>query len=314
MALAHTMRAVTLALLIAAGIAACAAQSMSAEEEEMLEEMGVKGTPMGRKDQTPKAEVIKSDLKYIRCEVCRMGVAVAYEKARSILEKRFKYQKKRKNEAVEFDGEEAVQDFVEAMCDSDKPEGPGAWIRHLDLVASGDRLEVREHAGYGHCERECRTIERACEEFVDAADTDFTEILYEAVRDGTELEKVQRLVCNRAAGVCKKKAPPLPPGRKDYAFRAMSDDEKQMNDMCAPSSRRNRTRPRARAAAAPREGRATSRGACARRRRRCPQDGQPQGLGDGRHHVQARRPGEGDGQPEGAVRRRVRRVRRRHGR
>ncbi len=29
---------------------------------------------------------------------------------------------------------------------------------------------------HGHCEKECRTIERACDDVLDKADTDFTEI------------------------------------------------------------------------------------------------------------------------------------------
>ena len=46
---------------------------------------------------------------------------------------------------------------------------------------------------------------------LDKADTEFTEILYTAVKEQTPLEKVQRYICNRAAGVCKKKPPALPP-------------------------------------------------------------------------------------------------------
>ena len=37
---------------------------------------------------------------------------------------------------------------------------------------------------------------------------------YNAVKDQEELEKVQRYICNRAAGVCKKKPPPLTKQRK----------------------------------------------------------------------------------------------------
>ena len=52
--------------------------SMSPEEEEMLEQMGIKGEPMGRKNQKPQAELLKSDMKYIKCGVCRKMVALAY--------------------------------------------------------------------------------------------------------------------------------------------------------------------------------------------------------------------------------------------
>jgi hypothetical protein len=222
------------ALVIASVLGPARAQmSMSPEEEELLEEMGVKGTPMGRKDQTPKSEVVKSDLPYIRCDVCRRMTEMAYEHAKQVLDKRFKYKAKRKNEIVNFDGEAEVADYIEKLCAPDKAGSPGEWIKSIDLVADGDRLVLHNTGLPGHCDRECRTIERACEDIVDAADTDFSEVLYEAVKDGTDLEKVQRLVCNRSAKVCKAKPPKLEPNRIDYPFREMTPDEKQMADMCA---------------------------------------------------------------------------------
>ena len=90
----------------------------------MLEEMGIKGQPMGRKNQNPQAEIIKSDLKYIRCGVCRKMVEQAYTKSTELLERRFKVKKKRKNEVTEFDGEAAVQEYVEKMCNPLKPRKP----------------------------------------------------------------------------------------------------------------------------------------------------------------------------------------------
>lgn len=217
---------------------ACQGMQMSHEEEEMLEEMGVKGTPMGRKDQTPKAEVVQSDVKYIRCDVCRTVVEKVLREGERLLSKRFEYKSKRKNEFVDFDGEGAVQDFIERVCVADKADGPGEWIKKVDLVARGERLQLEEQPDFGHCEQECRTVERACEEVVDAADTDFSEVVYAAVRDKTDLEKVQRQICNRVTGFCKTKAPALDGSkRKDYPFRAMTADEKQMADMCAPRGR-----------------------------------------------------------------------------
>ena len=89
--------------------------SMSAEEEEMLEQMGIKGQPMGRKNLQPQSEVFKKDLKYIECNVCRTMVDLALTKSTELLEKRFKFQKKRKHDSTEFDGENAVQEYVESM-------------------------------------------------------------------------------------------------------------------------------------------------------------------------------------------------------
>ena len=44
---------------------------------------------------------------------------------------------------------------------------------------------------------------------------------------------MQRYICNRAAGVCKKKAPKLNQRKEDEIFQPMTDSEKQMQDMQA---------------------------------------------------------------------------------
>ena len=54
-----------------------------------------------------------------------------------------------------------------------------------------------------------------------------------AVKEGTALEQAQRYICNRAAGVCKKKPPPLKERKFDEKFQPMTADEKQMQDMQA---------------------------------------------------------------------------------
>ena len=81
----------------------------------MMEAMGIKGQPMGRKNLKPQAEIFKKDLKYIYCGVCRKMVDIALDKSTELLAKRFQFKKKRKNEATEFDGEGAVQEYVEKM-------------------------------------------------------------------------------------------------------------------------------------------------------------------------------------------------------
>mmetsp|Transcript_14524 Transcript_14524/g.19696 ORF Transcript_14524/g.19696 Transcript_14524/m.19696 type:complete len:309 (-) Transcript_14524:308-1234(-) len=220
------------ALLLSVCRHAAAQMQMSAEEEEMLEEMGIKGSPMGRKNLEPMAAPIKSDLKYIYCGVCRKMVDVAYDKSQQVLEKRFAYQKRRKRETVEFDGEAEVQEFTEKMCNPLKPEGE--WVARIDLAQEGEKLLLATQPDVGKCGRECRTVEAACNEVLDRADTDFTEILYKAIKDKTELEQVQRYICNRAAGVCKKKAPPLNKQREvDETFVPLTPEEKQMQDMQA---------------------------------------------------------------------------------
>ena len=228
------MARLTALLVLALQLRSTSSQmSMSPEEEEMMEAMGIKGQPMGRKNLQPQAEIFKKDLKYINCNVCRTMVDIAYDKSKELLEKRFKFQKKRKHDSTEFDGEGAVQDFVEKLCNPLKPEGE--WVSKIDLKEEKGALVLAQQPTHGKCNKECRTIEQSCNDVIDKADTEFTEILYSAVKEGTELEKVQRYICNRAAGVCKKKPPKLEPGKRtwDEKFHPMTAEEKQMQDMQA---------------------------------------------------------------------------------
>lgn len=213
------------------GTFSSAQMSMGPEEEEMMEAMGIKGEPMGRKNLKPQSEILKADLKYIRCGVCRKMVDIAYAKSTELLEKRFNFQKNRKRDVTEFDGEGAVQEYVEKMCNPLKPEGD--WVGKIDLVQEGDQLQLASQPTHGKCLKECRTIEYACEEVLDKADTEFTEILYTSVKEKTPVDKVQRYICNRAAGVCKKKPPPLKTRKGDERFQPMTPEEKQMQDMQA---------------------------------------------------------------------------------
>ena len=75
-------------LLLLALPSARAQMSMGPEEEEMLEAMGIKGQPMGRKNLKPQAEIFKKDLKFDRCErqrcewvrrCCAVGVVTSFE-------------------------------------------------------------------------------------------------------------------------------------------------------------------------------------------------------------------------------------------
>ena len=120
-------------LLLLALPSARAQMSMGPEEEEMLEAMGIKGQPMGRKNLKPQAEIFKKDLKFIHCNVCRQMVDISLSKATELLEKRFQFQKKRKHDSTEFDGEFAVQEYVEkiwcAACRPAPAPAPApAWL------------------------------------------------------------------------------------------------------------------------------------------------------------------------------------------
>ncbi len=53
------------------------------------------------------------------------------------------------------------------------------------------------------------------------------------LQEKAELDEVQRYICNRAAGVCKKKSPPLKARTADERFLMLTPEEKQMQDMQA---------------------------------------------------------------------------------
>ena len=131
---------------------------MGPEEEEMMEAMGIKGQPMGRKNLQPQAEIFKKDLKYINCNVCRIMVDIAYDKSKEILEKRFKFQKKRKHDSTEFDGEGAVQEFVEKLCNPLKPEGE--WVTKIDLKEEKGALALAQQPTHGKCNKELHLDKR----------------------------------------------------------------------------------------------------------------------------------------------------------
>ena len=113
----------------------CAQMNMGPEEEEMMEAMGIKGQPMGRKNLKPQAEIFKKDLKYIHCNVCRTMVDISLDKATELLEKRFKFQKKRKHDSTEFDGEGAVQEYMDKIwCGASRPAPAPAALPYLGRV------------------------------------------------------------------------------------------------------------------------------------------------------------------------------------
>ena len=98
------------------------------------------------------------------------------------------------------------------------------------------QLLLASQPHHGKCRRECRTVEKACDTVIDKADTEFTEILYNGVKEGLTDEQVTRYICNRAAGVCKKKTPKITSRAFDEKFEILTDEEKQMLDMQATTT------------------------------------------------------------------------------
>ncbi len=67
---------------------------------------------------------------------------------------------------------------MERMADPAKAEGE--WVAMVDLVEDGPRLRLAEQAKLGKCGAECKTVQRAAAELLEAHDTDMAERLFQA--------------------------------------------------------------------------------------------------------------------------------------
>jgi len=68
--------------------------------------------------------------------------------------------------------------MMERMADPAKAEGE--WVAMVDLVEDGPRLRLAEQAQLGKCGAECKTVQRAATELLEAHDTDMAERLFQA--------------------------------------------------------------------------------------------------------------------------------------
>jgi hypothetical protein len=55
-----------------------------------------------------------------------------------------------------------IIEIAENVCNLKKQEAD--WMLKIDIVEKGDKLELVEQDEEGHCNAECKTIERACQE------------------------------------------------------------------------------------------------------------------------------------------------------
>lgn len=123
--------------------------------------------------------------------------------------------------------EDDILNIVEGSCDPDKKSGE--WISKYDIQESEDGLKITEQKSYGRCQRECKTIAKACEESIGDADTDIGELLW---KNEMSLSKLINKVCYDMTGACTKRLPKFKKGqRKDEIFKEMSNDEKKAYDI-----------------------------------------------------------------------------------
>lgn len=158
-----------------------------------------------KKQKAPPARAVKSDLKYVRCQVCEEVAKVLSREASTLREEKGA-------KLTEAD----VLEKVEKVCDVETVEGE--WLLKHDLVEKGDALAM-VHMGedvYGKCNSECKTMQFACEKIVADRDTDVAEALFtggEAMKRAAVTQFLCRDEDETALGACLKKPPKLPKDR-----------------------------------------------------------------------------------------------------
>jgi hypothetical protein len=93
----------------------------------------------------------------------------------------------------------------------------GKWMRKVDLVAVGKKLEVKEMDGIQKCNAECRTVQKACKQIIRKHD----------LEDLAESGKWQSM----CKAPCAKAPPAVPADRVDEPFTAMEKSDADLEDV-----------------------------------------------------------------------------------
>lgn len=203
---------------------------------------------MGADGRPRKAKVVRKDLPYISCGVCK----VAMEEVWAIAEQM------RETAPYHKVGEEEFQELTFNVCDPDLDEGE--WITMYDVVqhipgsgndeedggdldedseeaiaaaagsTAGGRIAVEKQEYVGECRRECRTIQRACNNVLEEFREDLAELLWKRTPD--TLEKLSSRVCTKWAKVCPAtKVPPTHERPFDEPWFPLDEDSYKMKRM-----------------------------------------------------------------------------------
>lgn len=168
----------------------------------------------------PAAKPVKTDIKYIKCQVCEVLAKNAYRQVHE-LKKSLKPNKKL--------DEMAVIEVMEHITDPTKDQGE--WIAKIDLVESGDKLLVQEQDKLGECGVECKTVQRAAEEIVGDRDTDLAEELWKLKMNRSQFTN---WLCRQLTKSCRGKTPKVPSDRKPGpAFVELDEQQAQLQKMMA---------------------------------------------------------------------------------
>ena len=174
------------------------------------------GAPGAKKG--PVARAVKSDVKYIKCEVCEQLAAAAHGE----------YVKLRADEGQKL-RETTVIEKMEKMCDVSSTEGD--WIITKDLQEKGTRLRVVDMGkeNYGECGVECKTIVKACEDILGPRDTDVGEYLFTSDDASDGVKAFQKWLCEEETSACSGKTPALPKDRpKGEKFKKRDKKDLEM--------------------------------------------------------------------------------------
>ncbi|KAL9224723.1 hypothetical protein vseg_000732 [Gypsophila vaccaria] len=159
----------------------------------------------------------KEDIPYIKCKVCER---LAFE-VNSLVHKKESQISPKKISEYE------IIEIVENVCNLKKEEGD--WLLKIDIVEKGDHLELVDQDVEGHCNSECKTIERACQEVVGYSDTDVAEYIYSR---RPQLDSLVNYLCKDLTKACSKKPPPVPKDRiPGEAFVPKPTKEAEMEKM-----------------------------------------------------------------------------------
>ena len=207
----HKRRSSRLALLACALLLAL----LAADAKATARDKGKKKGP---------ARAVKSDVKYVKCQVCE-EVAKTLSRVASSL----------RDELGAKLTEAAVLEKVEKVCDPSAEEGE--WLVQHDLVEKGSSLTMKFMGAdvYGKCGVECKTMQRACEDIVSDRDTDIAEALFTS-GDAMKRAAVTAFLCRDeeepARNACGRATPPLPKSRaKGPPFEATDKKEIDMQRM-----------------------------------------------------------------------------------
>ena len=104
--------------------------------------------------------------------------------------------------------EDDILKVLKRTCDPLTPEGE--WLASLDIVPSGNVLQLVKQTSYGLCRVECRTIALVCQTVLDESEEELIELMYqESTAVGTMID----VACKKQTKVCVTEAPPIPSTR-----------------------------------------------------------------------------------------------------